>query len=229
MPDLEQDIAAVLALVARTRARPGCRRVIGIAGPPGSGKSTLAAELVERLNQARPGQAVLVPMDGFHMDNDSLDRAGLRAVKGAPQTFEVAAFVARLHALRPCGATGAVPVFDRKQDRTIPDIRKVAAGVETLVVEGNYLLLPGAPWNGVGALLDASVALMPSLPVLERRLMARWLSHGFPPEFAYRKTHENDLKNARHVLAHSAPATLILHQTCDAPPAAPGAAQPEEP
>lgn len=212
MPELEQDIAEVLALIAHTRANPGYRKVIGIVGPPGSGKSTLAAKLVERLNLVRPGQAVLVPMDGFHMDNATLDQAGLRAVKGAPQTFEVAAFIDTLHALRSAGVSGAVPVFDREQDCTIPAARMVVADVDILVVEGNYLLLPEPPWSGVGALLDATVALMPTLGELEQRLIARWLSYGFPHDLAYRKTHENDLENARLVLEKSAAATLSLHQ-----------------
>lgn len=218
MPELEQDIAAVMDLIARTAARPGSRKMIGIAGPPASGKSTLAAAVVERLNLEQSSRAVLIPMDGFHMDNAALDRSGLRSVKGAPQTFEVAAFIATLRALRPEGATGAIPVFDREQDRTIVDARDVVGTVEILVVEGNYLLLTEAPWSGVGALLDASVALMPPMATLERRLIARWLSYGLPHELAYRKTHENDLKNARRVLEDSASATVILNQVCDAPP-----------
>lgn len=228
MADLGADIAAVLDLVERTEAPRGCRKTIGIVGAPGSGKSTLAAALVERLNQARHGQAVLVPMDGFHMDNAALDRHGLRALKGAPQTFEVEAFIETLRALRPKGATGAVPLFDRAQDRTLPAARDVGADVDILVVEGNYLLLPTPPWNGVGALLDATVALMPTLPTLERRLMARWLSLGLPPDHAHRKTHENDLKNARLVLEDSAPATLILHQADVASQATRGLEHPQD-
>ena len=212
MPELEQDIEEALAMIARTEASPGCRKVIGIVGPPGSGKSTLAAELVERLNLVRPEQAALVPMDGFHMDNATLDRAGLHAVKGAPQTFDVAAFIATLRALRPSGVTGATPIFDREQDCTIPAARKLVADVEILVVEGNYLLLSEPPWCGVGKLLDATIALKPTLAALEQRLMARWLSYGFPHEIAYRKTHENDLRNARLVLEKSTAATLTLHQ-----------------
>ncbi len=213
MADLEEDIAAVLEMIARTPAKAGCRKVIGILGPPGSGKSTLAAALVERLNAMRPGQAVLVPMDGFHMDNEELDHKGLRAVKGAPQTFDVAGFIAILKKLRPIGATGDFPIFDRSQDRTIPDAHHVDSAVEILVVEGNYLLLAQEPWREVRALLDASAALTPPLATLEERLMTRWLSYGLPHEEAQAKTHRNDLPNARLVLEQSAPATLTLSQT----------------
>ncbi|SUZ32884.1 Pantothenate kinase [Roseibaca ekhonensis] len=212
MLGMEQDITTVLNLIARTQPQPGCRKVIGIVGPPGSGKSTLAAAFVDRLNRTGHASAMLVPMDGFHMDNDSLDRAGLRAVKGAPETFEVAAFVATLRALRPEGATGTFPVFDRTRDCTVPDAQQVTPEVDTLVVEGNYLLLEQAPWDDVGRMLDASVALTPSLAVLQERLVARWLSYGLSPEIAEQKAGQNDLPNARRVLQESSQATLTLTQ-----------------
>jgi len=48
----------------QTLLASGGRRMFGIVGPPGSGKSTLADILCEALP---PGQAVVVPMDGFHL------------------------------------------------------------------------------------------------------------------------------------------------------------------
>ena len=48
--------------------RSGSRRMLGIAGAPGAGKSTLAARLAEQLGT----QAVLVPMDGFHLADVAL-------------------------------------------------------------------------------------------------------------------------------------------------------------
>lgn len=215
MPELEQDSADVLALVDRTKARTGYRKMIGIVGPPGSGKSTLAEAVVDRLNQREDGLAALVPMDGFHMDNARLDQMGLRLIKGAPQTFDVAAFVATLRALRPAGNTGAVPLFDRDQDRTLPAARVISASVRILVIEGNYLLLPDPPWGQVTALLDATVALRPSFAELEQRLLSRWLDHGLSPEEAHAKTHGNDLVNAKRVLKESIQSTLTLHQERD--------------
>ena len=155
---------------------------------------------------------MLVPMDGFHMDNDRLDRAGLRAVKGAPETFDVEAFIATLRALRPGSSTGHFPEFDRARDCTVPDAGQVTPDVDTLVIEGNYLLLTQAPWDRVAPLLDATVALTPPLPVLEHRLVARWLSYGLSQELAAQKTLQNDLPNARRVLQSSARATMTLSQ-----------------
>ncbi|NCV30733.1 MAG: nucleoside/nucleotide kinase family protein, partial [Rhodobacteraceae bacterium] len=67
------------------------RCLIAIAGPPAVGKSTLAECLCEKLNRANK-QAAIVPMDGFHMDNDTLIANALLHRKGAPMTFDVSAF-----------------------------------------------------------------------------------------------------------------------------------------
>ena len=64
-------MTALADLVARAGrlADSSARSVLGVAGAPGAGKSTLAAALVEALG----GRAVLVPMDGFHLDDTVLD------------------------------------------------------------------------------------------------------------------------------------------------------------
>ena len=68
-------------------ARSNRRTLIAIGGPPASGKSTLAETLQERLNeQSMP--CGLVPMDGFHLDNEILNARGLLSRKGAPETFD---------------------------------------------------------------------------------------------------------------------------------------------
>lgn len=79
------------------------RRIIGIAGAPGVGKSTVAELLGARLGPT----AVLVPMDGYHLPQAELVRLGRRDRMGAPDTFDVTAFVATLTALR--GLAPAAP------------------------------------------------------------------------------------------------------------------------
>ena len=56
------------------------RKLIAIAGAPGSGKSTLAEELAHQLGPT----AAVMPMDGFHLDNDALHAMDLFHRKGAP-------------------------------------------------------------------------------------------------------------------------------------------------
>ena len=222
MTSIEAHTRDVLSLIDSVR-RSDRHTLIGIAGPPGSGKSTLAAAVVERLNARHdPASAAqLVPMDGFHLDNSVLDANGLRAVKGAPETFDVAGFVALVGELRQGGADILYPLFDRAADRTVPAGGCVPAGPRIAVVEGNYLLLRDDGWAALKPLFDATVMIAPPLDVLERRLMARWRHYGLPPEEARRKVLGNDLVNARRVLDTSARADITLDDTDDpsSPPA----------
>ena len=64
----------------------GERRLLGLVGPPGAGKSTLSAAILAAL----PGQAQVVPMDGYHLAQCELERLGRAHRKGAPDTFDAA-------------------------------------------------------------------------------------------------------------------------------------------
>ncbi len=186
----------------RPKAR---RRLIAIAGAPASGKTTLAAELAEALG----ARAILVPMDGFHLDNRILDARGLRPRKGAPQTFDGAGFV---HMIRRLASEDEVviPVFDRARDIAIAGASVVGPETETAVVEGNYLLLDEEPWRALRPLWDLSVYLKVPEDTLRARLIQRWLDHGLNPQAAEARATSNDLPNALHIARHSSEADIVL-------------------
>ncbi|MER6997100.1 nucleoside/nucleotide kinase family protein [Streptomyces sp. NPDC000410] len=182
---------------ARQLARPGQRRVLGIAGAPGAGKSTLAAELVARLG----GLAVLVPMDGFHLAQAELDRLGRAQRKGAPDTFDAkgyAALLARLRAPEP-GVTVYAPTFDRDLEEPVAGSIPVAPDVPLVVTEGNYLLHDDGPWAGIAALLDEAWFLWLDDRRRVPRLVDRHIRHGKERAHAERWVEHSDEANARLV------------------------------
>lgn len=177
-------------------AADGARIAIGLAGGPGSGKSTLAAELVTLLNAVHPGQAALVPMDGFHIKHARLEEMGETDRKGAPHTFEGAAFVSFLHRLKHAKEAVSGPGYSRKIEDTVDDAFTVAAAVKILIVEGNYLLLTEGPWAGVKALLDYAVFLDVPRETVRARLMKRHGEEGlFTEERNRAHIERNDLPN----------------------------------
>lgn len=198
------------ALLARLRALPGARVLVALAGAPGSGKSSLAEALVARLPDA-----VLVPMDGFHLDDRVLEARGLLARKGAVETFDAEGFAALVERLAVPGSEVVFPVFDRSREIAVAGAGIVAPHHRIVVIEGNYLLLDDAPWNRLR--YDFRVWLDVPEAELERRLTARWQGHG--KDATQVAAHlENDLANARHVAARSRPADLSVAQPAHQPP-----------
>jgi len=154
------------------------RVALGLAGGPGVGKSTLAGEVVARLNRAHPGLAAPVPMDGFHMRHEKLEALGTAKDKGAPHTFEAAAFAAFLSRLKTATAPVSGPGYSRKIEDVIEDAFIVLPEVRVLVVEGNYLLLPDRPWAEIKPQLDLAVFLHVPRDLVRERLLKRHAAGG---------------------------------------------------
>ncbi len=201
-----------IILDIRQRTASDQRVLVAVAGAPGSGKSTLAESLPALLNAALSGageSAVVVPMDGYHLDNAVLDAHGTRAVKGSPQTYDVSGFVSLLHRVAVRGAQAVyVPVFDREADFARNACQTVAHEHSVAIVEGNYLLLNRAEWSDLSLVFDCTIMLDVPLETLESRLVQRWLDHGHTPEQAEQRALSNDIPNARVVLAESITADL---------------------
>ena len=193
-------------LVTRIKAAPmrGKRRLVAVAGAPASGKSTLAEVLA-----AADASFCMVPMDGFHLDNGVLRDRDLLHRKGAPETFDVAGL---RHLVTRLAQEDEViyPSFDRRLDRAIAGSGVVGPAIETVILEGNYLLLDRPGWRDLAALWDLSIRLDVPAEVLETRLMQRWLDHGYSPQDATRKVHQNDMLNANTVIADALPADITL-------------------
>ena len=192
---VEHIAAPELALWIRHRAPGFGRYLVGITGSPGSGKSTLAAGLVAELG------AVVVPMDGFHLANETLDAQGLRSVKGAPETFAATAFVAAMRQLAAADTDVHLPDFDRVADESRPGRITVRPSDDIVIVEGNYLLLDEAPWSELRDHFDA-VAHLRVDPVLRvERLVRRHVRFGKTRDEASAFVRSSDEPNAVRVEA----------------------------
>lgn len=199
-------------LARRLAALPtGRRSVVAIAGPPGSGKSTVAHRLVRTLNDAQPGRAAVLAMDGYHFDDIVLEARGLRPRKGSPQTFDVGGLAQMLARLRANAEPEiAVPIFDRTIEIARAGAALIPQSVEIVLVEGNYLLLTEPPWNTLAETFDLRVLIDVPENELRRRLSQRWVHHGLDEAGIRFKLEENDLPNGRLVLNRSGSADLIL-------------------
>ena len=142
------------SLVDRLGLETGTDRVIvGIAGAPGAGKSTVAAAIVQAARE-RGVAAALVPMDGFHLADASLQRLGLSDRKGAPETFDGHGYLALLRRVRVDRTTVWAPGFERDLEQPIAGAIAVDPDVRLVVTEGNYLLIDADPWREARSLLD---------------------------------------------------------------------------
>lgn len=185
------------------------RYLVGIAGAPASGKSTLSSELARRLN-AQGRKTVVVPMDGFHLDNGILDARGLRPRKGAPETFDAPGFLRLVRALKSSDEVFA-PVFDRTRDIAIAGAVAVPAAAKVIIVEGNYLMFDEAPWRDLAPLWDLSVRVDVPMPELRARLIQRWLSLNHSSPVATRRAEGNDIPNAQRVIDKALPCDFNLN------------------
>ncbi|WP_319015484.1 nucleoside/nucleotide kinase family protein [Microcella sp.] len=175
------DLPALAAIVegmlaARSASTP---LLVGLAGKPGAGKSTAADQLAALL----PGSRVL-PMDGFHFPQAHLVSLGRRERMGAPDTFDVDAFVALLESLSSATSAVRAPGFDRTIEEPVPDQLSFTPDVPCIIVEGNYLLLDSGGWEQVAGLLDLTVGIVLDEDTRLERLIARHVAFGKSDEHA---------------------------------------------
>jgi pantothenate kinase len=201
--DVEQALERAAALAAAGRT------MLGIAGCPGAGKSTLSAAISERV-----ASSVIVPMDGFHMLNEDLVRLGRRNRKGAPDTFDVAAYVDQLQKIRGQGRQKVTaPRYDRAASAPVPDAITIEPDVALVITEGNYLLLDSAPWDAVRPLLDEVWFVDIDDAIRVPRLIARHIQFGKSPDEAREWVWRSDEANAVVVATTRDRADVVVHVT----------------
>lgn len=195
----------LLGLVAARR-----RVLVGICGAPGAGKSTLATLLVDAVNAARPGTAVVVGMDGFHLAKSVIAGDERASRRGAPDTFDGAGYAALLARLR--GSDDPVvyaPEYRREIEDPVNAAVPVRREVRLVVTEGNYLLHPD--WRAARSQIDEVWYLeAPDEAVRVERLIARHVRFGKTPERARTHVFTSDEANAALVAGHREQADRVL-------------------
>ena len=196
-------------ILARLAEADG-RLIVAIAGPPGAGKSTISDYLLHAINRGGETPAIIVPMDGFHLDDAILDKRGLLSRKGSPPTFDCAGFAVLLQRLKQADGEVFIPVFDRSLELSRAAASVVGPEHRVLLVEGNYLLLDEEPWARLAPFFDMTLYLDVPFDELERRLVERWLGFGFDAETARKRALSNDIPNAELVAAQSRKADFVV-------------------
>jgi pantothenate kinase len=183
------------------------RAVLGLCGAPGAGKSTLAAQLAERLGPA----VVVLPMDGFHLQDEVLAGLGRLASKGAPDTFDVDGYVALLRRVRDVvDLTVYAPAFDRDRELSLAGAIPVLPEHRLVITEGNYLLLDSPGWRDLRDLLDECWYVDLDSDTRRERLVARHERHGRSRAAAIEWVRRTDEPNADLVERSRPSADLVV-------------------
>lgn len=195
---------------ARDLAIPGERRLLGIVGAPGSGKSTLA----EALSEAIGADAVVVPMDGFHLAQRELRRLDRVERKGAIDTFDGAGFVALVRRLHTPGDDVIyAPAFDRSIEEPIAGSIPVPREIPLIIIEGNYLLVEQSPWGELRSLLTECWYVRTEESMRLERLIARHERYGRSPESARHHAYGSDQRNAELIESTAQRADRVIDLT----------------
>jgi type I pantothenate kinase len=127
-------------------AQSGTPFVIGVAGSVAVGKSTVA-RLLQALLARWPEhpRVELVTTDGFLMPKAELQRRGLMARKGFPESYDRRALTRFVADVKAGKAEVTAPVYSHLIYDIVPGERLVVRRPDVLIVEGLNVLQPALP------------------------------------------------------------------------------------
>lgn len=214
--DREMVFLPLLERLTALQKEKGRRIAVFLAAPPAAGKSTLCCYL-EQLSREREDLTPVqcVGIDGFHhyqayLDSHWIERGGQRIslakIKGAPESYDVDRLAGLLERLSEPGQRW--PLYDRRIHDPVEGAVEITA--EILIVEGNWLLLDEAPWNGLRC--DTSIFLRMGERSQLERIVQRKMMGGFSEAHAREIVEKNDWPNIQRCMQHSRRADLNLEK-----------------
>jgi pantothenate kinase len=212
---------------------PAKRVVIALAGPPGSGKSTAAQRVVDLLNQNQEEPwAQLLPMDGFHYSQQTLDefpnRIEAYARRGADWTFDAAALLAFIRHLREFDANSTevlyAPGFDHALKDPTLDAIAIGPQISLVIMEGSWLLLDQEPWKEISSLVDDTWFIDVDPKLARSRIAHRHVQAGIEPDMvhALARADTNDVINGTKIRSLLVPPRFKI-QSIESQPRSPSA------
>jgi type I pantothenate kinase len=120
--------------------------IIGVAGSVAVGKSTVSRLLKELLSRWEGTPRVeLITTDGFLFPNAELERRGIMARKGFPESYDRLALLKFVADVKSGAAEVSAPVYSHLSYDIVPGERSVVHAPDVLIVEGlNVLQSPGS-------------------------------------------------------------------------------------
>ena len=169
-----EDLDPLATLVADRRRAALARRgdasadgwIVAVAGGVASGKSTIARGLAQALRARGIGPVVHVSTDGYLFSNAELERRGLTARKGFPETYDTPALLDLLRAVRAGDRAVRVPTYSHRVQDIVPDDATVVDRPAVLVLEGLRALagpLLADPSDGASRPVDPSADRAPGV------------------------------------------------------------------
>ena len=209
-------VAAVRKGFERCRQRP---YIVSVSGPPGCGKSSISS-LLKILLEREEIDSVVLPLDGFHFTNEELEskktvqegrEVSLADIKGAKETYDIQRLASSLSLLRS-KESFYWPLYSRRSHGPVEKGIHITDRDRVYIVEGNYLLLNIAPWNGLSGLFDLKIFIRSKPRWLKTRVINRKQRGGFTKKEARDHYRRSDFYNIMEVLEHSQGYDLLLLQ-----------------
>lgn len=153
--------------------------VVAVAGSVAVGKSTIA-RLLRELMSRWPGtpRVELVTTDGFLYPNAELERRGLMARKGFPESYDRRAMVRFLSEVKSGAAEVRAPFYSHMRYDIIPDAYVTVRRPDVVIVEGLNVLAPPPTPNDVAIsdLFDFSIYVDADVSHIESWFVNRFLA-----------------------------------------------------